>query len=312
MDQIILLEKLIAAHSISPELRKELGLLIDSIKKESEVNQFIISRLQEDRKTTENFLNITVLELEKKNIELRRIADEQKLANEKLTHINKELEQFAYIISHDLQEPLRTILDFSKLIERKKEKLLDDKTKKYLGFIVQASYRMRNLIKSILEYSTIGKIGEKATIDCNTLLQEVIQDLSNNITHKHASIHLEPLPEVFGLYFELYSLFQNLLSNALKYSQKGTRPEIWIRCDSKKKYWQFSIKDNGIGFDPKFKERIFIIFQRLYNPSISQGSGIGLARCKKIVELHAGKIWAESLPSQGSTFYFTLPKIDSQ
>lgn len=312
MDQIIQLEKLIAVHSISPALRKEIGPLIDSIKKESRTNQFVISRLQEDKKTTENFLNNTVLELEKKNTELHKIANERKLTNERLVSINQELEQFAYIISHDLQEPLRTILDFAKLIERKKGDLSNEETEKYLSFIVQASQRMRILIKAILEYSTIGKTGTKSIIDCNMLLQEVIRDLSTIITEKQARIHSEHMPEIFGFPHEFYSLFQNLLSNALKYSQKETPPEIWITCTSAKNHWQLSIKDNGIGFDPKFRERVFVIFQRLHNPSTMQGSGIGLARCKKIVELHGGNIWAESLPSRGSIFHFTLPKIDSQ
>ena len=307
MDPLFHLQLLLDKHSLPPEFLKEMESILNSLKKDSHKKSFVIARLQENKTITENFLNKTVQELEEKNTELQTIAEEMQRANEQLVSINKELEQFAYIISHDLQEPLRTILDFTDLLNRKKADILDEKTKTYLGFIAQSSTHMSKLIRAILDYSVIGKTGEKQMIDCGLLIQEVIQNLSSVIEEKQAKIHVAPMPEVFGLEYELRSLFQNLISNALKYAKEELPAEILISCESRGAFWKFAIQDNGIGFDPKYADRIFVIFQRLHNPGVRKGSGIGLSQCKKIVELHEGKIWVETQPNVGSTFYFILP-----
>ena len=302
------IEHILSDSSISPALKEEAISLRQKFISDKKRQEFIIARLTEDKKITENFLNKTVEELEERNKELSKSVRERQIAYDKLTEINRELEQFAYIISHDLQEPIRTILNFVSLLERTKLPQLDEEARIYMDFISQSSQRMSNLIKAILDYSRIGKTGEKSTIDCNDLIHEVLIDLDTIIKGKNAFVSVHPLPVVHGYRNELRSLFQNLLSNALKYSQNDITPEIVINCIEKDQNWQFSVKDNGIGFDPRFKERIFVIFQRLNNAAYMEGSGIGLSRCKKIIELHAGQIWAESLPEIGSTFFFTLPK----
>lgn len=299
MEDIQVLSQLLADPSMAPARRAQCEEVLQRLRQEAKRNAFLIEKLQENWKITENFLNKAVQELEENNQELE-------LVNNQLTATNKELEEFAYIISHDLQEPLHTILSFVDLLERRKSDLLDDKTKTYLEFISRSSVRLSNLIRAILDYSRIGKTGEPVRIDCNRLVEEVSLDLSIKIIEKQALITKDPLPEVFGLRDELHSLFQNLMANSLKYAKEGEKPLIHIACEPVDADWQFAVSDNGNGFDPQYKDRIFVIFQRLHHPMDTDGSGIGLSRCKKIVELHGGKIWAESRPGVGSTFYFTL------
>lgn len=305
-------EQKLKEGSFTPEDRGEFMRQVLALKKEWVKKDFIIKRLTEGRKITENFLTKTVEELEGKNAELSETINELERVNGKLVEINKELEQFAFMISHDLQEPVRTILSFSDLLVQTRRDELDEKTKIYLDLISQSSYRMRNQIKAILDYSRIGKTGSKSKIDCNHIVDDVMLDLSSTIEEKGASILKDKMPCIFGYRDELRSLFQNLLSNSLKYSKDEIAPNIQIKCQSVEKFWQFSVKDNGIGFKPEYKDRIFVIFQRLQNKKNMHGSGIGLSRCKKIVELHEGKIWADSQPNVGSTFYFTLPKVEGR
>lgn len=309
MESIALLESLLGSDHGSSALKEKVEEALHSLKSEARKKDFMIRQLQENKTITENFLNKTVQTLEEKNKELLALAKERKKDNEQLLSINKELEQFAYIISHDLQEPLRTILDFTQLLERKKAELLDEKAQTYLTFIAQSSHRMSGLIHAILDYSRIGKSGTKSLINCNGLVNQVLHDLQSVIEEKEARIHLDQLPSIWGFEHEIRSLFQNFISNALKYSKAEQVPDIQIRCQSENGNWHFIIQDNGIGFDPKFSERIFVIFQRLHNPGLQQGSGIGLSQCKKIVELHEGHIWAHSRPNHGSAFHFTLPKL---
>lgn len=175
--------------------------------------------------------------------------------------------------------------------------------------MVQGSERMKTLIRDLLDYSRIGRKIELTDIDCNLLVKEVVADLDTSIKEANATIHIEPLPQLKGYSTELKLLFQNLLSNALKFHHKNVDPVIAISAIKKDDHWQFAIADNGIGIEDKFKERIFVIFQRLHVQSEYDGSGIGLAHCKKIVELHHGTIWVESTPGQGSTFYFTIQQM---
>jgi len=161
----------------------------------------------------------------------------------------------------------------------------------------------------MLNHSIIGKTGgKKEWIEIDKLIDDVVSDLNAQIQETNAQIKYIGLPKIYGLQSELNSLFQNLISNAIKYSKQNENPNIEISCNSQDDNWVFSVKDNGIGFDPKFNNKIFSIFQRLENASNINGTGIGLAHCKKIVELHGGKIWADSKPAEGSIFYFSLPK----
>lgn len=242
---------------------------------------------------------------------LEDYADEKKkveIANNDLASANKELEQFAYVASHDLQEPLRTISNFALLLEEKYLGKADEEMEQYLKFIVGAASKMQNLIKGLLDFSRIGRNISFATIDCNHLLKEVIENLGASIEESNANITTSVLPVVMGNEIELKQLFQNLLSNSIKFRKKNTAPEISIAVEEKNMNYIFSIQDNGIGIEKKYREKIFIIFQRLHNASEYSGTGIGLATCKKIVALHNGKIWVESKLGEGSTFHFTIPK----
>lgn len=232
-------------------------------------------------------------------------------ANKDLQVANKELEQFAYVASHDLQEPLRTISIFVGLLEEKYSEKIDEDTKQYLKFIVNATSKMQNLIKDLLDFSQIGRNISFAATDCNNILKEVIANIGATIKVSNAKITSTVLPVVIGNEIELRQLFQNLISNAIKFHKKNSNPEIEITFVEKETEYLFAFKDNGIGLEEQYKDRIFIIFQRLHSSTEYAGTGIGLATCKKIVALHNGKIWMESKLGHGSIFYFTIPKDKS-
>ncbi|MFM2224722.1 MAG: hypothetical protein RJA07_924 [Bacteroidota bacterium] len=219
---------------------------------------------------------------------------------------NKELEQFTYIASHDLQEPLRTVSNFAGILSSEYVEALDDMGKKSLSFIVDATDRMRNLISALLDFSRIGKNAQLKEVDCNILVQEVCNDLDSLIKQNNAVITIEPLPKIKGYETELRLLFQNLIGNSIKYRKSDISPVIKISSLYEAEHHKFIVKDNGIGFDPKFKEKIFILFQRLHTPKEYSGTGIGLAHCKKIIDLHNGEIWADSELGMGSSFFFTI------
>lgn len=238
---------------------------------------------------------------------------EAKLAinNHELEQKNKELEQFAYVASHDLQEPLRTITSFVEIFKKQYYGNLDTKADKYLNYIIQASDRMRVLIKDLLDFSRIGNNKDLERVDCNQVLMDVIDDIDMAITESGAIIKSDPLPVINGYPIELKQLFQNLTVNAIKFSKPGVIPQIKISANIMDNQWHFSFADNGIGIDKAHYERIFIIFQRLHTRTEYVGSGIGLSHCKKIVELHRGNIWVESGIGSGSSFHFTIPKNDA-
>lgn len=246
-------------------------------------------------------------ELEHKNLEIYNQSVE-------LEAKNKELEQFAYIASHDLQEPLNTISSFIGLLAEDYGENFDEAGKESMTFIKDASIRMKKLIDALLEYSRLGRSEEYHNVDCNTIIQELKKDLQVVLEKTDAKITVKNLPIVKGSEIELRLLFQNLISNGIKFNAPGTVPEVDITCiekndpeDVSKGFWQFSIKDNGIGIPEEHQERIFAIFQRLHSRDEYEGTGIGLAHCKKIVEAHGGKIWLTSKAKNGSTFHFTIP-----
>jgi signal transduction histidine kinase len=237
---------------------------------------------------------------------LRRGEISLESKNKELERKNKELEQFAYVASHDLQEPLRTISSFVDLLQQQYGGKLDDKADKYLNYIVHSSSRMSVLITDLLEYSRIGRKNELEQVDCNVLLKEVLADLSMAVNETGAEIVAGPLPVFYGYATELKQLFQNLIFNAIKFRKKNIAPLIRITASKQGDYWQFAFADNGIGIAKEHYDRIFIIFQRLHTRNEYPGSGIGLSHCRKIVELHKGRIWLESEQGKGTTFYFTI------
>jgi signal transduction histidine kinase len=230
------------------------------------------------------------------------------IQSKELERKNKELDQFAYVASHDLQEPLRTTSSFAELLQQQYKGKLDERADKYLSYIIGASDRMKILITDLLDYSRIGNKRELKQVDCNIVLSDVLADLDTAINETGAEITAGPLPVISGYQTEIKQLFQNLVFNSIKFRQKNVPPIVNICAWEKRGCWQFAFGDNGIGIAREHYERIFIIFQRLHTRDEYNGSGIGLSHCKKIVELHKGKMWLESQVGKGTTFYFTIPQ----
>jgi PAS domain S-box-containing protein len=236
----------------------------------------------------------------------KKIAEAKlKKKSEELERSNKELEQFAYIASHDLQAPLRMVSSYLQLLEKRYKDKLDKDANEFINFAVDGSNRMRTLISSLLDYSRINRVKPFEDINLNELLKEVLGDLKTDVIANKAVITIEMLPDIFGDKVLIGELFQNLISNAVKF--KGERnPEILISGKKNEDEYLFFVKDNGIGIQKEYASKLFIIFQRLNTEEQYPGTGIGLAICKKIVERHGGKIWFESEFGKGTTFYFTI------
>jgi signal transduction histidine kinase len=226
---------------------------------------------------------------------------------EDLIRSNVELDQFASVVSHDLQEPLRMITAYVHLLQTEYAGKLDKDADQFIGYAVDGARRMQGLINDLLTYSRVGTRGKEFTpTDCNVVLARTLLNLKMAIDESGARVTHDPMPTVLGDEFQLGQLFQNLIGNAIKY--RGERaPEVHVGCEREGDMWRFAVRDNGIGIHPDYAERIFVIFQRLHTRQEYPGSGIGLAICKKIVDRHRGEIWVESEPKKGSTFYFTLP-----
>ena len=238
--------------------------------------------------------------------EKKEAEQELQKINAELLQSNQELEQFAYVASHDLREPLRMVISFTQLLSQKYEKQLDEEADTIIGFAVNGAKRMEILIEDLLSYSRLGK--QKKTfklVNCNLVIKKTLANLKVSIEENLAVIKVRPLPQVVGDEVQLVQLFQNLINNALIY-QSEIPPEVEISAVSQQQGWLFSIKDNGIGISAENSKRIFEVFQRLHPKDKYSGTGIGLAICKKIVERHGGRIWVESELGKGSTFKFTL------
>lgn len=220
---------------------------------------------------------------------------------------NRELEQFVYIASHDLQEPLLNVNSFVDLFQQEYAAQFDETASMYLDVINQSTTRMQNLIKSLLDYSRLGRQKNATTVDCQHLLETLVQDLAMSIASAGATVQFTKLPTLVAYPLELRQLFQNLISNALKFKSPKDAPQISISAESSDEVWRFRVQDNGIGIDPAFKEKIFLIFQRLHGRDAYEGNGIGLAHCKKIVDMHGGHLTVDSKVGKGSTFMFTIP-----
>jgi len=234
--------------------------------------------------------------------------DRRKAEIQKLNTQNSELKEFVYVASHDLQTPLRTVQNYIELLTEDVEDELSEDARYYLSVIDRAAGRMSNLIKDLLDYSRLSKVEKLEWIETGELLQEVLCDLQPTIDELDAKLDIQPLPRVMGFATHLTLLFQNLLTNALKFHRPNTKPHITIQAELKDEDWVFCIKDNGIGIAPENHEKIFAIFKRLHSHTEYKGTGIGLAHCARITSLHGGEIWVESQEGEGSAFFFSISK----
>lgn len=235
--------------------------------------------------------------------------DKRKAAETKMNQLNQELERFAYLASHDLKEPLRTITSLTDRLKEKHGASLNKSANQYIQFIEDASNRMQNVTSGLLIHSELGrKIQKSQSINLNQLIKQTRSDLSTNIYENNATFIVKRLPKIEGDPTQISLLFQNLISNSLKYRKKKIDPVIEIGYENKKTYWLFYVKDNGIGIAKAHQEKIFEVFTRLHNKKEYEGTGIGLSSCKRIIANHHGKIWVESKLRKGTTFFFTIPK----
>ena len=243
--------------------------------------------------------------------ELQNAHDALARETAELGRANAEFDQFASVVSHDLQEPLRMITAYIKLLQKQYGGKLDKDAVEFIGYTVDGTKRMEALITGLLAYSRVGTRGKEfAPTDCNAVLARALFNLTAVLYESGARITHDPLPTVRGDERQLVQLFQNLLDNAIKY-RGANPPEIHVGCQRDGDMWRFSVTDNGIGVNPEEAERIFVIFQRLHSRDDYSGTGVGLAICKKIVERHQGKIWLESGSQQGSTVFFILPRAEA-
>jgi PAS domain S-box-containing protein len=243
--------------------------------------------------------------------ERKRAEDRLKRTLADLERSNQELEHFAYVASHDLQEPLRMVASYTQLLAKHFEDRLDDKARKYVYYAVDGAHRMQTLINDLLTYSRVGNHGKPLVpTDSHAVLGEALRNLSAAIAESHAVITNDPLPVVRADAAQLVILLQNLLANAIKF-QRGHLPRVHVSASPRGGEWLFSVRDNGIGIEPQYAERVFVIFQRLHTREEYPGTGIGLAVCRRIVERHGGKIWFASQPGDGTTFFFTIPACQS-
>lgn len=325
--QIERLESLINSMTCVSENGKSMLISeIKTLKKEIDKGDFKFSRISRDRKIAENVLNTTIKDLEEKQKEIqeknnelylqreelkkqKKIIEEKSIVLEenlkKLELSYKEMEQFAYIASHDLKSPLRTISNFAQLLKRRNYDNLSDESKEYIDFIVSGAKRMNEVICDSLEYSSVDKNGQSFKhTDLNSILENVRFNLQKEIEENRAIIKSTPLPILKANKTSILQLFQNLISNAIKFRTE-TVPIIHINCQPYQSGYRFTLSDNGVGMDETFQHKAFLPFQRLNNLD-KPGSGIGLAICKKIVKMHDGDISFQSNGGTGTTFTFTL------
>jgi len=290
----------------SPELiiaNKELAF--QNEEKEKRAAELIIANKELAFQNEEKEKRAAELMIANKELVFQNEEKEKRAAE--LMIANKELEQFSYIASHDLQEPLRTVSNYMQVFEEDYLEQLDDNARKYLHSVNNATQRMSVLIKALLDFSRLGRNTRLTKVDIKKLIYDVMADLDTMIKASNAAIEVAEMPQLNVYEIEMRQLFQNLIINAIKFRKKDTQPEIRISSDKINEKWRFSVSDNGIGIAPVHFERVFNIFQRLQTNENYEGNGIGLANCKKIVQLHQGEIWVESNRGQGTSLHFTIP-----
>jgi signal transduction histidine kinase len=285
---------------IVPEvLRSKVSVFVDLARKNLELkekNRELEKTIAELRRAEENILRL--------NADLERRVEER---TRELMRSNDELRQFAYIASHDLQEPLRTVGSYAQLLGKKYRDRIDDEANEFINFMVDGVSRMHDLLNDMLAYSRVtdGERKPFEIVDCNVVLQSALANLEASIKSSGADVQAAPLPHVYGDGVQIGQVFQNLISNSLKY-RSAEPPKVMVTVERTEDEWTFRVADNGMGIDPKYQDRIFGIFKRLHGKEIA-GTGMGLAICKKIVEHHGGRIWVESEIGKGSQFCFTVP-----
>jgi PAS domain S-box-containing protein len=246
-----------------------------------------------------------------RDVTARKAADERlRAVATDLARSNADLEQFAYVASHDLQEPLRMVASYTQLLARRYQGKLDADADEFIGFAVDGARRMQELINDLLTYSRVGtRALLLGAVDTNRLVDQVASDLAAAIAESKASVTRDNLPVVWGDPIQLHQLFQNLVANAVKFHRPDEAPHVHVSAVLEHGAWTFRLSDNGIGIEPQYLERIFVLFQRLHSRADYPGTGMGLAICKKIVERHGGQIRVSSAPGQGTEFHFALPVV---
>src|SRR5579884_708623 len=316
----------VAEEALNAESIKELGRVVDRQPTWSDLPVIVLTTAGEQTPLTDYKLkmlaplgNVSLIERPVRPQTLVSVIQSALRARERqyqfrsqakaLQRSNEDLERFAHAASHDLQEPLRMIASFSQLLARRNEGKLDDDSRAYLRYILNGVQRMNTLIRDLLEFSryTTSAYPPAAPVDCNAVLGLALQYLQFRITESGAKITFDHLPVVLGHESRLLQVFQNLLGNALKYCE--AQPEITISARREGEFWVIAIRDNGIGIAPEHQGKIFGLFQRLHTREEYPGSGIGLATSKRIVEQYGGRMWVESTPGVGSTFYFTARAV---
>ena len=300
-----------AAAEIS---KGNLDARIQKVNSKDEIGQLASSfnQMASQLKTAYGGLEQKVRQRTEEIVERKRTEEELQRTLGRLSRSNKELEQFANIASHDLQEPLRMVSSYTQLLERRYKDKLDSDANEFIGYAVDGAKRMQTQINDLLAYSRVTTQGNSfEATNCSDIFENAVTNLTAVIEESEAIVTRDPLPTLPADASQLVSVFQNLIGNSIKY-HGDQPPRIHVSAVESEDEWRFSFKDNGIGIESEFAERIFEIFQRLHSKTKYSGTGIGLAICKKVIERHGGRIWVESEPQKGSTFYFTLPIRNQQ
>jgi signal transduction histidine kinase len=285
----------------------ELGVFTDAFNQMLGQIQIQDSALRRAKDELEQRVRERTKDLELEIVERKRAEAALTKQAQELARSNSELEQFAYVASHDLQEPLRMVANYTQLLARRYKDKLDANAHEFIAFAVGGATRMQRLIHDLLDYSRVGTHGKPVVeTDCSSALGQAIVNLHGMINESQAVVTSEDLPTLRVDGGQFVQLFQNLIGNAIKFRSQAT-PRVHISAEEKPDHWLLAVRDNGLGIEPQYAERIFIIFQRLHGYSEYPGTGIGLSICKKIVERHGGRIWVESEPGKGSNFFFTIP-----
>jgi light-regulated signal transduction histidine kinase (bacteriophytochrome) len=287
-------------------LRSKVNVFVDLSRKNALLKKHAATVEQKNRELEQQIAERMAAEESVRllNAELERRVQER---TEELSRINEELRQFAYVASHDLQEPLRTVGSYAQLLARRYKGRLEGDADDFINYIVGGVNRMHTLLNDMLAYSRVGQSQGKPLYpaNCEAVLQNALMNLEVLIKESHAEIAHNPLPVVMGDEIQLSQVFQNLIGNAIKY-RSDEPPRVHISAEEKNGFWVFSCSDNGMGIDPQYHDRIFGIFKRLHGRELP-GTGMGLAICKRIIERHNGRLWVESELGKGSTFRFTIP-----
>ncbi len=320
------LEAYIATLSITTDQRAKLLLHLQELQQIDLRKEFMLRRTLKDKHITINLLNQTIEDLKEQKQALSEHKEQMETINKTLTAQTvllekqsatleenlhqlkmayRELELFSYIASHDLRSPLRTIASYAKLLEQRYKEQLNEDGQEFLQYVLNGTEQMNNVLEDLLEYARAGgQTRQLMLTDANKVMELVRYNLKKEIADSEAQLQTGPLPELKVLRSSLYQILQNLVANAIKFRSKNA-PDIAIHCTHTKTHWHFTVADNGIGIDETQVTKVFEPFQRL-NQKDMPGTGIGLAICKKLVNLHYGDIWYESKPGQGTTFHFTI------